>query len=161
MSSSSASPRGLAARELLLVALVATAHVALCPYAKVEESFNLQASHDLLQLGLQRVDEYDHVAFPGVVPRTFVGALAVSALASPLVWLAQSLLGVRKIALQLLVRWVLAMCSTAALAFFSKSIASKFGQVRLVLTCFHSRCLMVSGLTMACMCTAVRFRYVL
>lgn len=134
-SSSSTSSPALAVRELLLVALVATAHVALCPYAKVEESFNLQASHDLLQLGLQRVDEFDHVAFPGVVPRTFIGALAVSALASPLVWFAQSLLGVRKIVLQLFVRWVLAMCSTSALAFFSKSIATKFGRVCAILLC--------------------------
>lgn len=137
LSSSTPSP-ALAVRELLLVALVATAHVALCPYAKVEESFNLQASHDLLQLGLQRVDEFDHVAFPGVVPRTFIGALAVSALASPLVWFAQSLLGVRKIALQLLVRWVLAMCSTSALAFFSKSIAAKFGRVCVMLLCLRT-----------------------
>lgn len=115
--------------ELLLVALVATAHVALCPFAKVEESFNLQASHDVLVLGLQRVEQYDHIEFPGVVPRTFIGALAVSALASPLAWAAQAL-GLRRIALQYIVRWVLAMCTTAALGFFSKSIATRFGKVR-------------------------------
>jgi len=40
------------------------------------------ATHDILIHG-KNLDAYDHKAFPGVVPRSFIGPLVVSAIAWP------------------------------------------------------------------------------
>lgn len=109
-------------RAELLVASAMTAYLLLCPFAKVEESFNLQATHDLLLLGVRGVDQFDHLEFPGVVPRTFIGSLAVAGASRPLVWLLQ-LLGVHKLWLQVATRWVLGMLTMGA----SSSSATAWG----------------------------------
>lgn len=68
-------------------------HLSVAPYTKVEESFNIQAVHDILTYGLPRSNvweqfhsQYDHMVFPGAVPRTFVGALILALLTRPLLW---------------------------------------------------------------------------
>lgn len=76
----------------LLIPAAILLHLFVAPYTKVEESFNLQATHDILIHGIpgSNADQfltanYDHVSFPGSVPRTFVGALMLSGLARPFV----------------------------------------------------------------------------
>jgi hypothetical protein len=88
-------PSFLVPLSLVLFISLILLHLLAAPYTKVEESFTIQAIHDVLVYGvpgsvwpwkhgsggereeiLQR--HYDHVQFPGAVPRTFVGALGVA-----------------------------------------------------------------------------------
>jgi alpha-1,6-mannosyltransferase len=93
---------------LALIPAAILLHLFLSPHTKVEESFNLQAIHDILVHGIPGFSNakqffeanYDHVAFPGSVPRTFAGALVLSGLSRPFV----GLVGGRGEGLQLLGR---------------------------------------------------------
>lgn len=79
--------------SFLFLALTSTVSLLQCPHSKVEESFNLQATHDLYYYGIgpalhatlgysNKDDEsllvYDHLQYPGVVPRTFCGPFLIS-----------------------------------------------------------------------------------
>lgn len=77
--------------ETMLLLSVAALYIVHCPFNKVEESFNTQAVHDVINISptskeVGQVDgeiafrshlPWDHTQFGGVVPRTFVGALMV------------------------------------------------------------------------------------
>ena len=74
----------------LFVLVVAWLHVLLVPYTKVEESFNLHATHDVLMHGVlpSALPNYDHLIFPGAVPRTFVGSVLLAWISTPVImWL--------------------------------------------------------------------------
>lgn len=59
-------------------------HLVLSPFSKVEESFNTQAIHDVINYGIYPAEvveqNYDHQSFPGAVPRTFFGSVILGGL---------------------------------------------------------------------------------
>ncbi|KAE8383567.1 Alg9-like mannosyltransferase family-domain-containing protein [Aspergillus bertholletiae] len=104
-------------------------HLYLAPYTKVEESFHVQAIHDILLYGIptHNVGEtlrakYDHFTFPGAVPRTFVGATMLSAFSQPFIRLNHS------IDRQLLARAILGLFNALSLLSFASGLRKAFGK---------------------------------
>ncbi|CAG9565259.1 unnamed protein product [Danaus chrysippus] len=108
-----------------LLYIVASLHVLLCPFTKVEESFNMQAMHDILYHRFN-LSEYDHNEFPGVVPRTFIGPLIISVLSSPVVGILH-LFGINKFWMQYVVRLTLAVAVIATWYQLRNSLKKLFG----------------------------------
>ena len=122
--------------QLLLVIVF---YVICCPYTKVEESFNMQAMFDILNFG-SNLGKYDHLEFPGVVPRTFIGALIISFLTLPLRALV-SFLALPDLYKQIACRVVLGMVSWISFVHFRNGVSFRFGtrasQLSGVLTSFQ------------------------
>ncbi|KAI3647988.1 hypothetical protein MP228_008209 [Amoeboaphelidium protococcarum] len=111
----------------LLIAVVITAHCLLSPFTKVEESFNLQAVHDILHHGIN-VSEYDHLQFPGVVSRTFIGALVLSAVSYPTISLYRLIAPCHSsLHDQVIVRISLGLLTAFALGVFRRSVQKHYG----------------------------------
>ncbi|XP_047341534.1 dol-P-Man:Man(7)GlcNAc(2)-PP-Dol alpha-1,6-mannosyltransferase isoform X2 [Impatiens glandulifera] len=110
----------------LLLGSIAAFYVFLVPYTKVEESFNVQAMHDILY-HQHHLENYDHLEFPGVVPRTFIGSLLVSILAFPATSVI-SWLHLPKIYSLYAVRLALGFIILLMLRFFRLQIKHKFGR---------------------------------
>ncbi|KAG7298077.1 hypothetical protein JYU34_018847 [Plutella xylostella] len=108
-----------------LLYFIASLHVVLCPFTKVEESFNIQAIHDILYHRLN-LSQYDHNEFPGVVPRTFVGPLLISGAASPAAAIFH-LTGVNKFWMQYVVRLTLALFIVAAWKRLRDTLQKQYG----------------------------------
>lgn len=113
--------------EWLSLVSIGLLHVVLCPYTKVEESFNMQAIHDILYHQLN-ITAYDHLQFPGVVSRTFLGAVAVAGPAIPVKLIAQHL-DLPKIFMQYIIRLILMFYVLVSLRGLQKAIAKRFGAV--------------------------------
>ncbi|KAI8947987.1 Alg9-like mannosyltransferase family-domain-containing protein [Xylaria longipes] len=104
-------------------------HLVVAPYTKVEESFNIQATHDILAYGTPTKNvyehlssHYDHFDFPGAVPRTFLGPVFLAGISQPLV----ALVGFQHA--QLIVRALLGLINSAALLVFKHNIERSFGR---------------------------------
>ena len=104
-------------------------HLIIAPYTKVEESFNIQATHDILVYGTptsnvwERLSsQYDHFDFPGAVPRTFVGPVLLAGISQPII----ALVGFQHA--QLVVRAVLGLANAAALLVFKSNVEGAFGK---------------------------------
>ncbi|KAI0021037.1 glycosyltransferase family 22 protein [Xylariomycetidae sp. FL0641] len=113
----------------LLILATIIIHLLVAPYTKVEESFNIQATHDVLLYGTPTHDvhnrltaQYDHFDFPGAVPRTFVGPVLLAGLGRPIV----RLVGLQHA--QFVVRAVLGLMNAAALVYFKSSVSKAFGR---------------------------------
>ncbi|KAL1503477.1 hypothetical protein AB1Y20_011961 [Prymnesium parvum] len=130
--------------------LLPMAYVALCPYTKVEESFNLQATHDLL-FHRTALDAYDHHLFPGVVPRTFLGPIALSLASSPIV-ASLALLGLPKLFAQIAVRCILGLASGVALVAVHRATRRQFktdsARAFTLLTCLQFHWMFYAGRTL-------------
>ncbi|CUS23375.1 LAQU0S09e03356g1_1 [Lachancea quebecensis] len=113
---------------LLVVILL---HLWYSPFTKVEESFTIQAIHDILKYGIHDIANYDHLQFPGVVPRTFIGPLIISILAQPLIWGSELLYGSDSgpssgLRTQLLVRCVIGFTNGLSLIFLKHQAQALF-----------------------------------
>ncbi|KAL2270215.1 hypothetical protein VTJ83DRAFT_2399 [Remersonia thermophila] len=126
--SSSPMARPLDTLLALLIPGLILAHLVVAPYTKVEESFNIQAAHDVLVHGTptsnirQRLSaSYDHFTFPGAVPRTFVGPVMLAGFAQPIV----ALVGFQHA--QLVVRAILGLFNAGCLLFFARNLRRAYG----------------------------------
>uniref|UniRef100_A0A0E0PC89 Mannosyltransferase n=1 Tax=Oryza rufipogon TaxID=4529 RepID=A0A0E0PC89_ORYRU len=109
----------------LLLGSIAAFYAVMVPYTKVEESFNVQAMHDILYHNYH-IEKYDHLEFPGVVPRSFIGALVVSVISSPAVFV-MHLCHVPKVYGLLAVRIVLGSIILMTLRLLRVQVKRKFG----------------------------------
>lgn len=112
----------------LLLTFATLAHLAAAPFTKVEESFGMQAVHDLLFLGPKDTKRFDHAMFPGVVPRTFLAPAAVAAVAALPVALLLRLGVIAKLAVGVFARATLALFSVAALSRLRGAVEVAFGR---------------------------------
>lgn len=111
-----------------LVPSLILVHLIVAPYTKVEESFNIQATHDILVYGMPTSDiarklssSYDHFSFPGAVPRTFLGPVVLGGLSQPIV----ALVGFDHA--QLIVRAILGLFNAFCLLEFARSLRRACG----------------------------------
>mmetsp|Transcript_13308 Transcript_13308/g.25004 ORF Transcript_13308/g.25004 Transcript_13308/m.25004 type:complete len:335 (+) Transcript_13308:3-1007(+) len=100
-------------------------YLVLAPYTKVEESFNMQAAHDLLEHRTD-VEKFDHVQFPGVVKRSFIGAIALSLFSYP-AYYASLYLGFTKFCGTYIIRGALGLLNIGAFAFLRRTLDRIFG----------------------------------
>ena len=83
----------------LLIPVLILLYLSVAPYTKIEESFTIQATHDILHHDVLPSHDasswhanFDHVRYPELhpVPRTFIAPLALAGASWPFAWLVES-----------------------------------------------------------------------
>jgi alpha-1,6-mannosyltransferase len=110
----------------ILLCICSILFVVVCPFTKVEETFNLHAIHDFLHLPWLS-SNYDHHTFPGVVPRTSIGAFLVASLSYPYFKIFPKIPGWTPLHSLILVRSIMSCIWTACISHFRRSIKGVFG----------------------------------
>lgn len=94
--------------------VIISIHLWVSPFTKVEESFTIQAIHDILKYGVSDISKYDHIEFPGAVPRSFVGPLIIAGLTYPF----KSTFETNPLRGQILARYIIGISNALALSRF-------------------------------------------
>ncbi|WBW72106.1 dolichyl pyrophosphate Man7GlcNAc2 alpha-1,6-mannosyltransferase Alg12 [Schizosaccharomyces osmophilus] len=87
------------------------------PYTKVEESFSMQAIHDIQTYKLD-LSKYDHQKFPGPVKRSFIPSLIIAFV---------SYLPAKHFSSLLAVRWTIGFLSCESFMAVGKALRKRFG----------------------------------
>lgn len=126
--------------HLLLWAIIMS-YALVCPFTKVEESFNVQAIHDIVRYGISReaLERYDHRTFPGVVPRTFIGALLLAPLVKVFIFLLGSIIPNDIYALRLAIATIGCIAVSFVLSGVSQALGpyTAINMAWLMMTQFH------------------------
>lgn len=123
--------------DAVLLVCICILHVYLAPYTKVEESFNVQATFDLLYKRWIAVTTFDHRTFPGVVPRTFLAPILLYIIVAPFRMV------FRPLATFYALRLVLALLSVCAQLAVRGALIRRYGKstgvIYTIMTCvqFH------------------------
>ncbi|KAJ1372680.1 hypothetical protein KIN20_034889 [Parelaphostrongylus tenuis] len=108
-----------------VVVIAMLMHLLMAPWTKVEESFNVQATHDLIY-HTYNISAYDHHEFPGVVPRTFAGSIYLALFGLPLRFIF-FVMSYPKYWMLFVVRFVLGMTTVISFLNFSRAVSKNFG----------------------------------
>ncbi|CCD27412.1 dolichyl-P-Man:Man(7)GlcNAc(2)-PP-dolichol alpha-1,6-mannosyltransferase NDAI_0K02210 [Naumovozyma dairenensis CBS 421] len=120
--------------DSLLIAVISIFLIA-APYTKVEESFSIQAIHDILKYGIFDISKYDHLQFSGAVPRSFIGPLIIAALTKPFTFVSRlynnhysssEIAVTSNLETQLLVRCMVGLTNALSMIYLKNSVKSLF-----------------------------------
>lgn len=110
--------------DLILYGVI-VGHVLINPFTKVEETLHTNGMYDHLYL-MTDIQNYDHQEFPGVVTRSFICSIIVSATAYPFNFILRNYLGFTCLASLYLVRIILGTYMFLSLKFIRKCIDVKY-----------------------------------